>query len=160
MLKLNASFSKKVPAEQEYSSQSYHAAVEVEIPDGLTQEQLQNRIHETFELVRSSVEAELGGTAQASLPHKQPNLPPPPPSQPPCGRYGNRKAAPAPRQEEEESGDKQASPKQRKYLQDLARQGNFKLNFILKNLGLSDVEELSRKQCSALIDQMRGKKAA
>ena len=45
MLKLNASYSKKVPAETEYSSQSYHASIEVEIPDGLTAEQLQSRIH-------------------------------------------------------------------------------------------------------------------
>ena len=33
MLKLNASYSKKVPAEGEYSSQSYHASIEVELPD-------------------------------------------------------------------------------------------------------------------------------
>jgi len=61
MLKLNASYSKKVPAEGEYSSQSYHAQIEVELPDGLTTEQLQSRIHETFEMVRNSVEAELHG---------------------------------------------------------------------------------------------------
>ena len=61
MLKLNASYSKKVPAEGEYSSQSYHASVEVELPDGLTPEQLQGRIHETFDLVRNSVEVELHG---------------------------------------------------------------------------------------------------
>ena len=41
MLKLNASYSKKVPAGEEYSSQSYHASVEIELPDGLTQDQLQ-----------------------------------------------------------------------------------------------------------------------
>ena len=52
MLKLNASYSKKVPAETEYSSQSYHASVEVELPDGLTPDQLQERIHATFALVR------------------------------------------------------------------------------------------------------------
>ena len=57
MLKLNASYSKKVPAGEEYSSQSFHASVEVELPDGLTQDQLQARIHETFDLVRNSVEA-------------------------------------------------------------------------------------------------------
>ena len=61
MLKLNASYSKKVPAEGEYSSQSYHASIEVELPDGLSQEALQSRIHETFEMVKSSVETELGG---------------------------------------------------------------------------------------------------
>ena len=61
MLKLTASYSKKVPAETEYSSQSYHASVEVELPDGLTPEQLNARIHETFAMVRDSVETELQG---------------------------------------------------------------------------------------------------
>ena len=61
MLKLNASYSKKVPADGEYTSQSYHASIEVELPDGLSSEQLNSKIHETFEMVRSSVEAELHG---------------------------------------------------------------------------------------------------
>ena len=61
MLKLNASYSKKVPAEGEYTSQSYHASIEVELPDGLSSEQLNGKIHETFEMVRNSVEAELHG---------------------------------------------------------------------------------------------------
>ena len=61
MLKLNASYAKKVPAEEEYSSQSYHASIEVELPDGLSGEALQERIHATFNLVRNSVEAELHG---------------------------------------------------------------------------------------------------
>ena len=65
MLKLNASYSKKVPAEGEYSSQSYHASIEVELPDGLSQEALQSRIHETFEMVKASVETELGEKQEA-----------------------------------------------------------------------------------------------
>ena len=65
MLKLNASYSKKVPAEGEYSSQSYHASIEVELPDGLTQNQLNSKIHETFALVRDSVESELHGGDEA-----------------------------------------------------------------------------------------------
>ena len=47
MLKLNAAYSKKVPAEGEYTSQSYHASIEVELPDGLSQEQLNDKIHAT-----------------------------------------------------------------------------------------------------------------
>ena len=46
MLKLNAAYSKKVPADTEYSSQSFHASVEVELPDGLTPEQLDAKIRE------------------------------------------------------------------------------------------------------------------
>ena len=65
MLKLNASYSKKVPADGEYTSQSYHASIEVELPAGLSSEQLNGKIHETFEMVRNSVEAELHGNIPA-----------------------------------------------------------------------------------------------
>ena len=61
MLKLNASYSKKVPADGEYTSHSYHASIEVELPDGLSSEQLNGKIHETFEMVRNSEETELHG---------------------------------------------------------------------------------------------------
>ena len=66
MLKLNASYSKKVPADGEYTSQSYHASIEIELPDGLSSEQLNSKIHETFEMVRNSVEAELHGNTPAN----------------------------------------------------------------------------------------------
>ena len=51
MLKLNASYSKKVPAEGEYTSQSYHASIEVELPDGLNSDQLNGKIHEIEEFI-------------------------------------------------------------------------------------------------------------
>ena len=47
MLKLNASYSKKVPADGEYTSQSYHASIEVELPDGLSAEQLNGKHRRT-----------------------------------------------------------------------------------------------------------------
>ena len=59
MLKLNAAYSKKVPADGEYTSQSYHCSIEAELPDGLTPEQLNERVHNVFEFVRASVETEL-----------------------------------------------------------------------------------------------------
>ena len=61
MLKLNASYSKKVPAEQEYSSKSFMACVEVELPTGASAQELQTKIAETFQLVKASVEDELAG---------------------------------------------------------------------------------------------------
>ncbi|MBQ9087237.1 MAG: hypothetical protein IJY46_00495 [Lentisphaeria bacterium] len=57
MLKLNASYSKKVPAEGEYTSQSYHASIEVELPDGLNSEQLNGKIHETFSAAFTATES-------------------------------------------------------------------------------------------------------
>ena len=45
MLKLSTSFSKKVPVPgQEFSSQSYHAAVELELSDALKPDEVQARI--------------------------------------------------------------------------------------------------------------------
>jgi hypothetical protein len=76
MLKLNASYQKKVPAEQEYSSKCFHASIEVELPDGLTEDQLKQRIHSTFELVKNSVETELNGKPVTVNGHSQSPMPP------------------------------------------------------------------------------------
>ena len=154
MLKLNASYSKKVPAEGEFSSQSYHASIEVELPDGLTQDQLNGKIHETFALVRDSVEAELHGTAPAnpegSAPRNTQNQP----------RQGYRQGASnygkgkGPSQE-----DSAASSKQIKYLLDLARAHNVTPQQILTRFKVNALEELTRNQCSLAIDEFNGKAA-
>ena len=87
MLKLKASYSKKVPAEEEYTSQSYHASIEVELPDGLIQEQLNGKIHETFALVKDSVEAELS----EKMPARQGgNVPQNTANQPVCAAFKNK----------------------------------------------------------------------
>jgi len=69
MLKLNASYSKKVPTEEKFSSQSFLASIEVELPHGLTTSELQSKIHDTFDLVKQSVENEI--TARTQQPAKQ-----------------------------------------------------------------------------------------
>jgi hypothetical protein len=71
MIKLNASFSKKVPAEQDYSSKSFMACVEVELPTGATPQELQQKIHETFDLVKRSVEDELADQTTQGQGRKQ-----------------------------------------------------------------------------------------
>jgi hypothetical protein len=80
MLKLNASYSKKVPAETEYSSQSYHCTIEVELPDGLTPEQLNEKVHGVFAFVRASVETELHNDAQTATVQQLPPAPQPQPA--------------------------------------------------------------------------------
>ena len=59
MLRLSTSFSKKVPVEgQEFSSQSYHASVELELSDALQPAEIRTRIHDTFAVVRDAVVGE------------------------------------------------------------------------------------------------------
>ena len=119
MLKLNASYSKKVPAEGEYSSQSYHASIECELPDGLNANQLQERIHDTFELVRQSVEAELHG--------------------------GNRQQQT--RQSQQPDKTIPASPKQIRYLLDLARMRGITPQQIAAKFNVADVQQLYVPLC-------------
>ena len=149
MLKLNASYSKKVPADTEYSSQSYHASVEVELPDGLTPEQLNARIHETFALVRDSVESELHGeSTNAGQMTEVQQLPIQPSQQQSKPAYGKKLATEVP-----------ASPKQIKFLLDLARQNGYTIEQLKARFNVSVLEELSRTQCSKAIDLLNGKAA-
>ena len=141
MLKLNASYSKKVPAEGEYSSQSYHASIEVELPDGLTQDQLQSRIHETFAMVRDSVESELHGSTAAVAPVLQE------PTRNPQGYQPARNQA--------ATSDAPASPKQISYLLSLASKRGITPSQIAAQQNVANIDQLSRRQCSALIEQWR-----
>ena len=149
MLKLNASYSKKVPADTEYSSQSYHSSVEVELPDALTPEQLNARIHETFAMVRDSVEAELHGesTTVGQMTEVQP-LPIQPAQQQTKPTYGKKPTTDAP-----------ASTKQIKFLLDLARQNGYSIEQLKSRFNVSALEDLSRTQCSRAIDELNGKAA-
>ena len=155
MLKLNASYSKKVPADTEYSSQSFHASVEVELPDGLTQDQLNSKIHETFDLVRASVEAELNGNSAPNQPallptENVPNAPQMNPAQQNKNGYGKKNGT---------TSDAPASPKQVKYLLDLARQFGINPEQIKAKFNVPALESMTKLQCSKAIDELSGKAA-
>ena len=83
MLKLNQSYSKKVPAEGEYTSQSYHCQIEIELPDGISEQELKEKAHNVFDFVRNSVETELHNNAPAQQPDQTMQLPPPAQQMPP-----------------------------------------------------------------------------
>ena len=137
MLKLHAAYSKKVPADGEYTSQSYHASIEVELPDGLSQEQLNDKIHATFAMVRESVEAELGENNA----RKNGELPPQEPANP--APQNNRSAAIP------------ASPKQISYLLSLASRRGITPQQIAAQHNVANVDQLTKRQCSALIEQWK-----
>ena len=158
MLKLNASYSKKVPADTEYSSQSFHASVEIELPDGLTPDQLNAKIHETFALVRDSVESELHGNAvqqpaqtpQTPNTQSQPGLYDTPQQNTSKPAYGKKNGT---------TSDAPASPKQVKYLLDLARQFGINPEQIKAKFNVPSLESMTKTQCSRAIDELSGKAA-
>ena len=160
MLKLNASYSKKVPAESEYSSQSYHAQIEVELPDGLSQQQLQEKVHNVFEFVRSSVETELQNNIAA-----QPQQPPQMPLMPQQPQYNAPQQYGAPQQNYQQPQNQRsqgrqyrnanavASPKQVNYLLSLAKRAGWTIQQILQRCQIPNIEAIPAKVCSELIQE-------
>ena len=143
MLKLNTSYSKKIPIEgQQYSSQSFHASVEIELSDALKPDEIKTRIHDTFLMVRQSVEEELNGKVQNGN-----------------GQPVNTNAKP--------NGNghiAKASNKQVKFITDLAGQKSIppsELNAeIKKRFSVDGLYDLSSKQASELLDTLKRGKAA
>ena len=156
MLKLNTAYAKKVPAEAEYSSQSYHVSMEVELSDGLSSKQIEAKIHENFDLLRKSVEDELKNNSTPNQPTQTSNTQ----SQP--GLYDNppqNAAKPAYGKKNGTTSDAPASPKQVKYLLDLARQYGVSPDQIKAKFNVPALESLTKTQCSRAIDELSGKAA-
>ncbi len=138
MLKLNAAFNKKVPvAGEQYSSQSYHCSVEVELSDAATPEQLQAKIHDTFALVRDAVESELHGKP-AAKPEPAAQTAHTEPAKPDTGK---------------------ASNKQVKFILDLAKNKGLSLSAlntrIQDKFKVETVYDLGRKDASKLVDELK-----
>ncbi len=141
MIKLHAAYSKKVPAEEQYSSKSFHASLEIEVADDIARDgdQLQQKLRALWQDLQDAVETQI----QAS--------------------NGNGNFVPAPRREETaapENGDDRASPRQINYLTLLARRA--------KGWGLADLEkftqdrfgngslfEISKSNASMLIEEFK-----
>jgi len=164
--------------EQQFSSQQYHASVEVELPDGLTAQQLEQRTRQTFALVRESVERELlngsqpqgrqATTANETAPADSPVTGSD--SQPvfdetPATATAARVQAPtqAPAAERASTGAR-ASGRQVKYLLDLAAGQGKGVNDLnreaARRYGVDDIHALSRRQASDLIGSIAGRTQA
>lgn len=137
MLKLNASYSKKVPTSEQFSSHSYHCSVEVELSDAATPEQLQAKIHDTFALVRDAVEAELHGKPAAK-------------TEPAAQAAGPESAKP---------DAAKASNKQVKFILDLAKGKGLTLSAlnarVQDKFKVESIYELARKDASRLVDELK-----
>lgn len=138
MLKLIAAFNKKIPvAGEQYSSQSYHCSVEVELSDAATPEQLQDKIHDTFALVRDAVESELHGKPVAK-PEPAVQTAKPEPAKPDTAK---------------------ASNKQVKFILDLAKNRGLTLSAlntrVQEKFKVETIYDLPRSAASRLVDMLK-----
>jgi len=140
MIKLSTAFMKKVPVQgQEFSSQSFHASIELELSDALTPEQIGEKIHRTGEFLRNAVDKELEGAAPAD-----------------SGKGATAFAGSG----QQPQGERKASNKQVKFITDLAAERKIPISDlnadIRKRFNVGGLYDLSSKQASALLDEMNG----
>lgn len=143
MLKAIVSYSKKVPVpDADFSSQGFSLSLETEVTE-TDPTAIQARLHQTFELVKASVEQELiqakGAPAQQQdRPNQQP--------------------------QRNNGGVEKASNKQIKFITDLANQRGIGLSDlnadVRQKYGVGGLYDLTRKQASELLDEMNGKRKA
>jgi hypothetical protein len=141
MLKLVCSYSRKGPGDEEYSSRQYHAGLEMELPEGMTQGQLDAKVHETFGRLRDVVESELNGKAKPVTDQA-------PASSPTKGNGNGRKISNA----------------QAKFALDLARKAGLKLvdieQMVRDEYGANNLYELGAGPASSLIESLKARQAA
>jgi hypothetical protein len=147
MIKLNTSYSKKVPVEgQQFSSESFHASVEVELSDSLKPEEIQEKIHFYAERLRQSVDAELGQERQPAQERQRSAFTP---------RQGNRQ-----QERPAEGSTRKASNKQVKYLTDLAGEQQVSIQDlnaeIQERYGVAGLYDLNAAQASDMIGSLQG----
>lgn len=149
MLKVCSSYSKKIPGDAQYSSQQFHASVEIELSDALSPEQLQERIHQTFTVVRNTVESEISGNGNGN-------------------GHGESSPAPASRlggfhvpvgDKTNGNGNGKASNAQIKYMTSLATEQDIRLSalnaYCQDNYKVESIYDLTKKQASELVDSLK-----
>ena len=160
MLKAIVNYSKKVPADTEYSSHGYSLSLETEIVPG-DASSIQAQLHDAFRLVKASVDQELAngsgntgasgnanasGTATATPTVRKADAP-------------ARKADPAPQHTQQTQQERRkASNKQLSYINSLASNNGIPLSEltaeIQRRFEAASLWDLSAQEASQIIDEM------
>lgn len=137
MLKISASYSKKVPGAEQYSSEGYHVSIEAECPQSLLEDSasLQEQVQSLFAEARSQVDQQITGEApqQGSRPHL-------------ANGNGNGRTQSQPK----------ASNRQINYAVSLAKRvWNLSPDELARELRVNRLDELTTKQASDLIERLK-----
>ena len=155
MLKINVSFSKKIPGEEQYSSLSFHGSMEKELSDGLNAEQIQQAFHNSYQLLEATVEQEI-----QNYKGKQTN-----PVQSAKPAYAiPAKPYQAPQSSAPQANQQQASQKQITFLNRLGAERGLSQQQVdamaLNSFGANSIWQLTKKQASQLIEQLQNQRVA
>lgn len=140
MIKLNVAYGKKVPGTQDYSSDSYHASVEIELSgDTSNWNEVNNAISKTFDDLKKSVEDQIAGKSVADNGDST--------------SADTVKTAPAGNTAGEH--ENKPSEKQLKYLLSLATRRGITPAQLAKDHGVASIDEMDKKTVSQIISDLK-----
>ena len=156
MLKAIVNYSKKVPADTEYSSHGYSLSLETEIVPG-DASSIHAQLHDAFQLVKASVDQELANAGASGNANASGNA-----IATPTVRKADapaRKADPAPQQTQQAPQERRkASNKQLSYINSLASNNGIPLSEltaeIQRRFEAASLWDLSAQEASQIIDEM------
>ena len=158
MIKINISFSKKVPGEEQFSSLSFHGSLEKELSDGLDANQIQQAFHNSYELLEKTIEQEIDnykGNSQRTVQALSTPAKPLTPAAP--------QSAPVPSVSPAQNSNV-ASQKQITFLNRLGAENGLSQQQIdawaKESFGVANIWQLTRKDASSLIEQLQKQKAS
>lgn len=138
MLKISASYSKKVPGAEQYSSEGYMVSIEAECPNNLLEDPrgLQQQMDSLFAEARSQVDQQISGEGPDRV--SRPQL---------ANGNGNGRS---------HSQPSRASNRQINYAVSLAKRvWNLSPDELAKELRVNRLDELTSKQASDLIERLK-----
>ena len=169
MLKINISFSKKIPGPEQYSSLSFHGSMERELSDGLSGQQIQEAFAKSYALLETTVENEIvrycGGEQVPPQAAPAPKPPPqqqqrsaPRPQQPQAHHRGNYQQRP------QGQGASMITESQLKFLNRLAAERGFTQQQIRAEISqrfhIERMEQLSKQEASRFIEEFSQRRAS
>lgn len=159
MIKINISFSKKVPGAEQYSSLSFHGSMEKELSDGLSPEQIKQVFNEGYKLLESTVETEIQNYKQTQNQAQKVSV-----QQASYQAPAQNYAAPVQSPTATQNDPSKASQKQITFLNRLGADRNLSQQQIdamaMAQFGAQTIWQLTKKQASDLIEQLQKQRAA
>lgn len=160
MIRIHASYGLKVPGKQEYSSQQYHAAIDIEVPDrdGHQPQAVHSHLASLWQQLKHAVHLQMSGDSPAVREVIHESKPSPETSrQPECSQSGTAS-------DREHGGRGMATKKQIGFLLACARRvWNFTQEqtsqWLLKEYGF-ELFKLSKSQAGKIIDELQQRLSA
>ena len=143
-MKLTISHTKKVPGQEEYSSEGFGATIEVEVPEEQSQDAVQQWLRELYDQAKQAVEEQI-----KTVPKRNANQP----AAQASSLFG------MPNQPERKGNGQQATPKQISFLVSLGAKNKLTVadlqRIAQERFAAEDLYRLDKVQASQLIDEMK-----